>query len=839
MRLTDFKFILLGIVMQASACGDKGIDTPPTDIPTEEEEAPTAYHDKIRTQPYPKLSNELYLNPSPLIVPQSAKTEQFLQFELSNDETFPTESTLLSDTVTWCMYNPHQTLSTGRWYWRYRNVTATGQKGEWSETIPFEVKADASAFVTPAFDVFKQNLPTHHPRLFCFVDPDLEQARKTVTSHSEYRKLIGRAQSAMLDASEYQSLISPYKEANMSKVEQYADFLYQAYLLTNEDKYADKLREVLHLMATSQLTDGEVFSSNFGSSYIAGALMIPYDALYDKLTNEERTAVERKLGQIAAYYFDAYRGKQENHIFDNHFWQRNMRTLFQISLLLYDKVTYTALANESLEYYYELWTARAPAGGFNRDGAWINGMTYFNANVKTLFYMPLMFSYITGQNFLSHPWYQHAGQALTYNWLPNSKSIGFGDNSEKYDAPTRQRLAFADFLAREVQDPYAGWYAGTCSSEVQDDFEMRLYRMTTRKTYTTQLPTDSPKLKWYEDIGQVVMHSHLTETDKNLTVSFRSSTFGSGSHTLADQNSFNLLYKGKAAYYHSGYYLNFSDAHNLMSYRHTRAHNSILINGIGQPFSTEGYGTVLRAGSGTNIGYSLGDASHAYCGISNDPMWIEAFSKAGLAQTPQYGFGTTPLTKYRRQMVMLYPDNMVLIYDELEASTAADWSWLLHSPVRFGINENPLSFTTEMNGGTGTAVACLFTDASCTASQTDQFAVQPTATANDPAYPNQWHLTVSIPNSRSVKLLTLIQVKDNAASIVTPTRDGNTIRCGRWQIRANLSAEGEAALSVRDTQTQAKYSYDARSSVLYDEINGSMRTIEETDKQQISTRTIR
>lgn len=70
-----------------------------------------------------------------------------------------------------------------------------------------------------------------------------------------------------------------------------------------------------------------------------------------------------------------------------------------------------------------------------------------------------------------------------------------------------------------------------------------------------------------------------------MAIGFRSSTFASGSHTVANQNSFNLLYKGVDVYRSSGYYQNFSDAHNLMSYRHTRAHNTILVNGIGQPYS--------------------------------------------------------------------------------------------------------------------------------------------------------------------------------------------------------------------------------------------------------------
>ena len=108
---------------------------------------------------------------------------------------------------------------------------------------------------------------------------------------------------------------------------------------------------------------------------------------------------------------------------------------------------------------------------------------------------------------------------------------------------------------------------------------------------------------WYKDAGEVAMHSAPEDTGKDLALSFRSSTFGSGSHTTASQNAFNLLYKGVDVYRSTGYYQNFSDAHNLMSYRHTRAHNSLLVNGIGQPYSTEGYGSVTRAMGGQHISY--------------------------------------------------------------------------------------------------------------------------------------------------------------------------------------------------------------------------------------------
>ena len=183
-------FCLLGY-----ACADEEV---PVASPEEARkvEMPEAWHDKTRTQPYPKLSNELYLNPSPLIVPQSLKTGAFLQFALSQDAGFPEASTQLSEQQEWCMFNPHVKLAPGRWFWRYRNVAEDGKEEAWSEPIEFEVKEETPVFVTPAFDDFRQGLPMRHPRLYCFLDPKIDEARRHVTSHEEYQALKNRAENA-------------------------------------------------------------------------------------------------------------------------------------------------------------------------------------------------------------------------------------------------------------------------------------------------------------------------------------------------------------------------------------------------------------------------------------------------------------------------------------------------------------------------------------------------------------------------------------------------------------------------------------------------------------------
>ena len=96
---------------------------------------------------------------------------------------------------------------------------------------------------------------------------------------------------------------------------------------------------------------------------------------------------------------------------------------------------------------------------------------------------------------------------MAYTWPPASKSAGFGDGSEKGDEPNRQRISFADFIARETGDPYAGWYAAQSASLLRKDYELRLYRMVRNQTYATDFPSNSPKLIWYKDAGEVAIHS--------------------------------------------------------------------------------------------------------------------------------------------------------------------------------------------------------------------------------------------------------------------------------------------------------------------------------------------
>ena len=751
-------------------------------------------HPNERDKPYPREEHELYVNPAPLIVPRSVKEQdESLEFELSQDSTFASESVYRSGQVEWHMYNIHEQMTTGMWYWRFRVIDTTGKAGPWSEINKFTVTGKEPVFVTPSFETLKQNIPTTYPRLNCFLDEDIQKLTLPLTEeHPEFKDLRSRANSAL-------SITLPSDPYDYNLESLATDVRYKleyGYILLKGQQYYDKILELGRALINHGITDDKIRNlSNFNAGGAVETISICYDLCQNDLTENEKAQAEDIISRFVDYYYNtSHKGRIENHVFENHTWQMVMFGIFEGALTICQEYP---KAMEALEYYYELWTARAPASGFNRDGAWINGTGYFDTNSYTLYYMPMIFSHLTGFNFLEHPWYKNLGRALTYSWLPDTYTTGFGDIGNPTQVPFRIRVAFADIMARELQDPYA--------------------------------------------------HSDLEYIEDNISLSFRSSTFGSGSHTLADQNSFKLLYKGVYVYMNAGYYQNFSDAHNLLQFRNTRGHNTIMINNIGQPFTTRAYGNIPRALNGKNIAYFLGDASHAYCGTSEYSMWQDAFENAGLSQTPEYGFGETPLNNYKRHIFMLRP-NKVVIYDDLGADEPATWQWLLHSPVEFNIAGNKITTHYEDKGGF-TSVAQIYSNQIPEITKTNEWF--PGGEPSEPA-DKQWHLTANFGACQNNRILTIIQLSDDGTAEEI-WQVNNTFIMGDWTIEAEMDANSPAAITISNSTSGCVFSYGADapmingtpyqrqvegSSVLYDEVGGSMQVQEISDKPVQTTRSI-
>lgn len=774
-------------------------------------QAPQAVHDNVRNTPYPQQGNALYINPAPLIVPMDMKKSYYLQFNLSRDENFSGSETILSKPVRWNIFNAHQELENGTWYWRFRSVTKQGEELAWSKTYSFTVTSDVPKFVTPSVDKFLNNIPSEFPRMYPYLNETLEESRKHVRKDPEFEQLIADSRAAL--AFNIKTDTDPYGKT--TQLFEHHHNLLTAYLMFQLDIYKEQMLKNIRILLANGNEDNAI-NNDFKAGELAYLLSSAYEYFYNDFTPKERKEIEDIVHKVLVKYYEHAIGYADNHVFENHFWQFTFRHLLQSALVMKDV---DPLAKEYLEYSYELWTARAPASGFNRSGVWHNGTSYFSANAITLSYVPMLYSYITGTDFFQHPFYQNVGLALAYSWLPNSLSSGFGDGHEKMNPkPLRVRSAFADFMARTTGDQYAAWYS-SLNTRYMNEAETRLYRMASgkKRPASNALPSNTPQAVLFADAGEMIVHTDLDQLDKNLSLSFHSSPFGSGSHTHSNQNAFNLQYGGKPVYRAVGHYMNFSDLHNLLSYRHTRAHNTLLVDGMGQGFTTRAYGHISRMFNGDHISYALGDASQAYKGVSEYPMWDKNFKAQGISQSREHGFGATPLKKYLRHIFLLHP-NTIVIYDELEASKPVTWDWLLHSPIKFNIDPINNLFITKDPEGEFTSVAQMFSNQDFNLSQIEGYIAEPNkkVAVRGEDLSDPWSLTASFKASKANRILTIIQLDVNGNKIAEIKRLSDSFECGDWTIKAELDPKKSASIYITNPKIKATFSAGLK----HPEING-------------------
>ena len=801
-------------------------------------------HANEREKPYPREEHKLYINPSPLIVPSSVREkDQYLEFELSQNSEFPEDATIRSGKLAWNMFNVHKQMDAGDWYWRFRVIDADGKANVWSEVNKFTVAGNEPVFVTPEYSKFKENLPTGYPRYYCFLEEDIKEAVR-LGMNAQPEKEVNEMKSRANMGLNYQLPSKPWDAAGDALASDAINYLYPAYRMTENSAYKNKILDLARKLLSASGWETEIENGDFWVDGFADAMGPIYDVCYNDLTSTEKEVLESSLAKAVTGLYEDLRGNLENHVFDNHTWQKGVCGMVKGALMVYENHPEVLPA---LEYAYEVWTARAPASGYNRDGAWHNGSSYYNTNQSTLYYMPMLYSYITGTDFFQHPWYKNSGKAFLYSRLPETSGLAFGDGSGMNYSRELSRItaAWGDFLTRETKDSYAAYVVKKLGDVIYEDIALRLYRMAKHHIPYEVEPVNVDNVEpfiWYKDMGEGIAYSDMAKPSiDNMGMSFRSSPFGSGSHTMSDQNSFKLSYKGKTVYANAGYYQSFADAHSILQYRNTRGHNTIMINNIGQPFTTRAYGNIAQALNGKNIAYFQGDASHAYCGISEYPMWQQNFANAGLSQIPAYGFGETPLNKYVRHIFMLRP-NIVVIYDDLGADEPATWQWLLHSPVAFNIAGNKIT----TNYDDYVAVAHIYSNETPNITTTNEWFQGGEPTVN-PNVSKQWHLTADFQACATNKVLTIIQVEDDENAMKEIWRVNNKFLIGdEWEIEAEMKGDSKAYINIKNkiTGTVFDYGSDAPvingssyqrqsegSSVLYDEVNGEM-TIQEISNHQ-------
>lgn len=811
-------------------------------------------HARVREWPYPVGGTVVSSNALALMWPATNGTQMVLPMEsgsevpqdpgiadvrykvvLARDSKF-TKNVIASDVQAWAVYPLHQSLAPGSWYWKYAYAKNGSDRWTWSQVYDFviDAKTQGQQVSPPVSEVLARNQAAHprlwdmhtrgevfyknnlnNPEAHHFITYAEKLMREPLPSEKPMRVIDTTGKTPLEKKKIIEAMYHGFGDAVGTPISN----LCIAYQLTKDERFLrDAKRRALNIAQMDP--NGLATGDDFTSGAVLEALGWFYDAGYHILTEKEKSLFQQIIRLRAKRVYDHLPNRFELHVSDNHIWQITMRNLTIATVAVMGDVPE---AKEWLSYLYEVWSARYPVLG-TTDGGWHEGNGYFKVNYKSMIYLSQLFGDLSGVDYYQLPWMKNLPFYLLYTHPPASATTAYGDMWENTPFMTRQQGLFADAFAYRAENPYLNWYVATIKKDnpeyftrPSDDYLFyRLLNYNPNRKLPQQSPRDLPKLRNFADVGVAAIHSNLADTKKDLSSYLMSNPFGSSGHGSASQNAITVNFKGKTVFGGSGYYGNFSDQHNLLYYRTSRAYSTILVDSLSQKIGEEGYGWIPRALSGERIQYALGDASNAYGAIESS-FWLNRFDQLGIDPKSTGVYGDVGVQKYRRHMVQL-EGGIIVLYDELEAKQPIKWTTQFHAPY-YAMKATPATDNKVQNFEVvmeeGYATASVFAAVPIRMKIHHKFSEPAVNWANVKdvngdikEFKDQWHCGVTSTAVQKMRYLTVIQIKDGKPQVIKCNSTGGgltVLQVDNWQITVQLDGLKPAKLQIGDATSVFDY----------------------------------
>jgi len=482
-----------------------------------------------------------------------------------------------------------------------------------------------------------------------------------------------------------------------------------AALVTGATKYRLGAMQVMRALADlDPRAETSVAKEDLSAMLILRTLALGIDWFYSYWTPEERQVLTRAIiVRMEDFATKLVRGPsplEKNPLVSHD--NEVLAGLAETAVILLGELP---LADQWFDEFVPLYARLlTPFGG--ADGGYANGTAYASWDVGE--YSLRQWDTLRraiGLDLTQKTWAQNFGRYLAY-FLPPGTPVGlFGNGTEVSMPETWARYAKA--YATRVPTPLNRWYARQWFQE--DPSRLELLTGPLAPISDAPYPTGTPDAAYFPSIGWVAMHSSLQDRGRT-SMYFKSSPYGSVSHSHADQNSFVLNAGGRQLLVASGYYDYFGSRHHFGWTTRTIAQNAITFDqGLGQDNPAKPWGDAAAKGSITafstssSVDLAVGDATAAYRG---------------------------QLKQATRGVVYLRP-NVFVVFDKLESVQPRIWEWNLHALNRM---EQLAAGSLAINSAEQKACVHLQSNTPTSFSQTDTFTVPPIRTQTDPR-PNQWH----------------------------------------------------------------------------------------------------
>lgn len=437
-----------------------------------------------------------------------------------------------------------------------------------------------------------------------------------------------------------------------------------AYQMTGKEAYAEKLREaLLHYCQLSRWAgdakrdppwNSELNTARFCFGYAVG-----YDSIHDYLSESDRAAIVEALVQrgILPTLNDWVLPEERIHALDSmgHNWWSVCASMGGVAALsIIGEETRaedwaTRVRDVFPEWFaYQGNTLQNKSPNFDSKGAFYESVAYANYALSEYLLFRLAYANVhRGSSPPEIPLLSGAGAFFIHAAYPTSDSllsVNFGDSSLSASGARTLHL----LLANGFGSPEYGWYLSRSQWGADDPIGLTYPVVRSTPEPPSALPTSMA----YPDIGWVMMRSSWED---NATLLAVKSGF-TWNHAHPDAGSFVLFHGGSPLIIDSGN-CSYSRPEYTSYYRHSKAHNVILVDGEAQ---------------------NPEDCAHGDRGVRHPGHVLHLMDMAGVKYVLADATGPTSWKFSRNYRHFLWIDDVILIVDDIRAHQPGQLEWLLH-----------------------------------------------------------------------------------------------------------------------------------------------------------------
>lgn len=666
---------------------------------------------RLTIQYSPDSHTEIVENPPRFTWLPVIEEEAQYVLRISADPEFPAEETQTFANIPLNFFTPPAVFEPGDFHWAYAVCgPETGRPATtWSQTRSFTVGADLPHTPLPPREIRFAQSGRAHPRLW--LTPDrLAEFRTAVQADPEHCAWSAFYEKSVLPWMDGALRTEPAGYPDHKRV---APVWRQTYIDLQELMYA-----IRHLAIGGRVTGDQamldrakaqlleaaswdpmgVTSRAYTDEWayrVANALTWGYDWLYDEMTEDERATVRAALLIRTRDIAEHAILNAKIHLFpyDSHAVRSVSLTLIPACIALLDD-TENDEARDWLNYCVEfLFTVYSPWG--DSDGGWAEGVNYWMMGMAYLIDAANRLKSYAGLDLYQRPFFQNTGDFPLFCKPPNTRRATFGDDSTQGDLPgIKTGLNMRQFAGVTGNGAHQ-WYCDE-NLRLNPDSEMAFYNWGWWDTrfdemaFRTNFPAieaTPPEggLRHFKGVGWVGIQHAMADPDAHIHFVFKSSPFGSISHSHGDQNTFCMSACGEDLAIQSGYYVAFNSTMHRLWRRQTRSKNAILINGKGQYAEKDkakamaATGKILAAETREDHVYIQGDATAAYQSLSPE------------------------VTLAEREIYFVRNSYFVII-DKIDAATPVTVDWLLHANAPYNLGKTSFRYTGGRAGFYGQVV---------------------------------------------------------------------------------------------------------------------------------------